>query len=127
MDDFVLSARLTNAFNGLLHFTEDTNVALVPIKFAPAPYSASNFPPTLIFSNNFNYATQGIFAVGKVPEFMATSETCLFVSARRELIVEALEKRESKRTTKFTDSTISRGFETLSVKAPCWTSGLTAY
>jgi eukaryotic-like serine/threonine-protein kinase len=55
-----------------------------------------------------------VFAVGKGPSFLATSETCLFVSARRELIVEALEKRESKRTTKLADPTIGRGFEYLS-------------
>src|ERR1700746_919840 len=46
-DNFVLSAVLTNYLNGLLHFTEDTNLAAVPIKFAPAPYALTNFPPTL--------------------------------------------------------------------------------
>ncbi|HEX3149142.1 MAG TPA: serine/threonine-protein kinase [Gemmataceae bacterium] len=55
-----------------------------------------------------------ISAVGKGPSFLATSETCLFVSTRRELIVEALEKRESKRTTKFEDATVSRSFALLS-------------
>ncbi|HWW00076.1 MAG TPA: S8 family serine peptidase [Candidatus Acidoferrum sp.] len=64
VDNFVLSAVLTNYVNGLLHFTEDTNVALVPIKFAPAPYAVSNFPPTLIFSNEFENATQRLYAVG---------------------------------------------------------------
>jgi subtilisin-like proprotein convertase family protein len=64
VDNFVLSAVLTNYINGLLHFTEDTNVATVPIKFAPAPYTVPNFPPTLIFSNAFENATQQLYAVG---------------------------------------------------------------
>ena len=66
VDNFVLSALLTNYVSTLLHFTEDTNLALIPIKFAPAPYVMSNFPPTLIFSNDFEIATQGVFQAGDV-------------------------------------------------------------
>ncbi len=64
VDDFVLSALLTNSFDGLLHFTEDRNLAVLPIKFAPTPFSVSNFPPVLIFSNDFENATAGIYTVG---------------------------------------------------------------
>ena len=64
VDDFVLSALVTNTIDGLLHFTEDTNLAVLPIKFAPAPYVASNFPVTLVFSNDFNRALAGLYRVG---------------------------------------------------------------
>ncbi len=57
VDDFVLSALVTNTINGLLHFTENTNLAVLPIKFAPTPFLATNFPPVLIFSNDFSNAT----------------------------------------------------------------------
>jgi Concanavalin A-like lectin/glucanases superfamily len=66
LDDFVLSAVLTNYINGLMHFSENTNAALVPIKFAPWPYMVSNFPPTLIFSNDFELATQGVYQAGSL-------------------------------------------------------------
>ncbi|HEV2210049.1 MAG TPA: LamG-like jellyroll fold domain-containing protein [Verrucomicrobiae bacterium] len=61
VDNFVLSALQTNYLNGLMHFSEDTNLALVPIKFAPAPYAISNFPPTIVFSNDFTVAMPGIY------------------------------------------------------------------
>ena len=64
VDDFVLSALVTNTINGLLHFTEDTNLASLPIKFAPTPYIASNFPPVLIFSNDFGSALAGLYNIG---------------------------------------------------------------
>jgi subtilisin-like proprotein convertase family protein len=64
VDDFVLSGMVTNTINGLLHFTENTNLATLPIKFAPAPYNASNFPPALIFSNGFSSALAGLYNVG---------------------------------------------------------------
>jgi hypothetical protein len=64
VDNFVLSGVLTNYLNGLLHFTEDTNLATVPIKFAPAPYALSNFPPTLVFSNGFENSLPGLYNPG---------------------------------------------------------------
>jgi len=64
VDDFVLSELVPQPFDGLLHFTEDTNLAVLPIKFAPAPYVATNSPPVLIFSNDFSYATAGVYQVG---------------------------------------------------------------
>ena len=64
VDDFVLSAQVTNTIDGLLHFTEDTNLAVLPIKFAAAPYLATNFPPVLIFSNGFSSAVPGFYKVG---------------------------------------------------------------
>jgi len=64
VDDFVLSTLATNTINGLLNFTEDTNLAVVPIKFAPTPYIASNFPPTLVFSNDFSSAPPGLYNAG---------------------------------------------------------------
>jgi len=64
VDDFVLSALVTNTINGLLNFTDDTNLAVLPIKFAPTPYTASNFPPVLIFSNGFSSALPGVYNAG---------------------------------------------------------------
>ena len=64
VDDFVLSTLVSNNINGLLHFTEDTNLAVLPIKFAPTPYIASNFPPVLIFSNGFSRAPAGLYKAG---------------------------------------------------------------
>jgi hypothetical protein len=64
VDDFILSAVLTNYLDGLMHFTDDTNLAQVPIKYAPAPYAVSNFPPTLIFSNSFESAKAGLYQPG---------------------------------------------------------------
>ncbi len=64
VDDFVLSGMVTNTINGLLHFTEDTNLAKLPIKFAPTPYTTSNFPPVLVFSNGFSSALPGLYKAG---------------------------------------------------------------
>jgi subtilisin family serine protease len=64
VDDFVLSELVPQVFDGLLHFTEDTNLAVLPIKFAPAPYAATNFPPVLIFSNDFSQARRGLYQLG---------------------------------------------------------------
>src|SRR5581483_4853361 len=61
VDNFVLSEVGTNFISGFMHFTDNTNLALVPIKFAPAPYSVSNFPPTLVFSNEFENAFPGLY------------------------------------------------------------------
>ena len=66
VDDFVLSAIITNTIDGLLHFTENTNLALIPIKFAPSPYSVTSFPPVLTFSNHFERAQAGIYPLGSV-------------------------------------------------------------
>ncbi|MCX6928298.1 MAG: L-type lectin-domain containing protein, partial [Verrucomicrobia bacterium] len=62
VDDFVLSVLVTNTIDGLMHFTENTNLATIPIKFAPAPYVASNFPPILVFSNDFSRAPLGLYS-----------------------------------------------------------------
>ncbi|MGO8926542.1 MAG: S8 family serine peptidase [Limisphaerales bacterium] len=64
VDDFVMSALVTNTINGLLNFTDETNLATLPIKFAPTPYTASNFPPVLVFSNGFSSAVPGLYIVG---------------------------------------------------------------
>jgi subtilisin-like proprotein convertase family protein len=64
VDDFVLSSVTTNSQNGLMYFTDNTNVAVTPIKFAPAPYVLSNSPPTLVFSNGFPLSTGAVFATG---------------------------------------------------------------
>jgi subtilisin-like proprotein convertase family protein len=64
VDDFVLATVVTNTIDGLLHFTEDTNLATLPIKFASTPYVASNFPPVLIFSNGLSSALAGLYDVG---------------------------------------------------------------
>lgn len=62
VDNFVLSGLATNYLNGLMHFTENTNLAAIPIKFAPAPYTVSNIPPTIIFSNDFENAAAGLYS-----------------------------------------------------------------
>jgi sugar lactone lactonase YvrE/subtilisin-like proprotein convertase family protein len=64
VDDFVLSELVPQTVNGLLYFTEDTNLATLPIKFAPTPFTPSNFPPVLIFSNDFVNATAGVYQAG---------------------------------------------------------------
>ena len=64
VDQFVLSSLVTNSFDGLLHFTDDTNLAGLPIKFAPTPYQVSSFPPVLIFSNNVERAKRGVYRTG---------------------------------------------------------------
>ncbi|HOC56422.1 MAG TPA: hypothetical protein PKI20_12440, partial [Verrucomicrobiota bacterium] len=65
VDDFVLSEMIPQSLDGLLHFTENTNLATIPIKFAPAPFTTSNFPPILVFSNDFTWATSGVYQVGE--------------------------------------------------------------
>jgi subtilisin-like proprotein convertase family protein len=66
VDDFVLSSVTTNYQNqnGLMYFTDNTNLAVTPIKFAPAPYVLSNGPPTLVFSSGFPLSTGAVFATG---------------------------------------------------------------
>jgi hypothetical protein len=66
VDNFVLSSIITNAIDGLMHFTDNTNLASIPIKFAPAPYSVSNSPPILVFSNEFENAVAGLYNPGSV-------------------------------------------------------------
>lgn len=64
VDEFVLSELVPQSFNGLFHFTEDTNLATIPIKFAAPPFTTTNFAPVLMFSNNFARATAGVYQVG---------------------------------------------------------------
>jgi subtilisin-like proprotein convertase family protein len=64
VDDFVLSELVPQTIDGLLHFTEDTNLATIPIKFAPAPYTTSNFPPVLVFTNDFRASTAAVYQAG---------------------------------------------------------------
>src|SRR5262249_10094014 len=64
VDHFVLSSIRTNAIDGLMHLSDNTNLASIPVKFAPAPYSVSNFPPILIFSNEFENAAAGLYTPG---------------------------------------------------------------
>ena len=66
VDDFVLSAVLTNSIDGMMHFTENTNLAVTPIKYAPTPFAVSNFPPVLIFSNDFERAEARTYQTGDV-------------------------------------------------------------
>jgi subtilisin family serine protease/subtilisin-like proprotein convertase family protein len=61
VDDFILSRVITNLTDGFVHFTEDTNQSFLPIKFAPAPYAATNFPPVLVFSNDFENAYPRVY------------------------------------------------------------------
>ena len=63
VDDFVLSELVQQVVDGLLYFTDNTNLAALPIKFAPTPYTTSNFPPVLLFTNDFSYATAGVYQV----------------------------------------------------------------
>ena len=64
VDDFVLSSLTTNYQNGLMYFSDNTNLAVTPIKFAPAPYVLSNSPPALVFSNSFALASGAAYATG---------------------------------------------------------------
>ena len=54
-----------------------------------------------------------VFAVGSGPTFLATTETCLLMSARRELVAEALWKCDGSQTTTFDDPTVAKGLEAL--------------
>ena len=65
IDDIVLFAHTTNRVSGAMHFTENTNLAVTPIKFAPTPYVVSNSPPTLVYSNSFEAALHGVYATGE--------------------------------------------------------------
>ncbi|MEI8044608.1 MAG: LamG-like jellyroll fold domain-containing protein, partial [Verrucomicrobiota bacterium] len=64
VDEFVLSESVPQGFDGLLYFSENTNLATIPIKFAPAPFVATNFPPILVFTNGFENATSGLYQAG---------------------------------------------------------------
>ena len=61
VDNFVLSSSQTNYSDGRLNFTENTNVALVPIKFAPAPFTVTNGLSSIVFSNDFERAAPGTY------------------------------------------------------------------
>ncbi len=59
-----------------------------------------------------------LFVVGPERTFMATTETSLLVSARRDLIAEALDKADGvRRTTRFADPTVVAGFKALNSTA----------
>ncbi|HWQ92243.1 MAG TPA: LamG-like jellyroll fold domain-containing protein, partial [Clostridia bacterium] len=64
LDDFVLWGVETNLIDGLMNFTENTNRTIVPMKFAPYPYTAAGFPPMLVFSNDFESALPGRYVTG---------------------------------------------------------------
>jgi autotransporter-associated beta strand protein len=50
-------------------FTEDTNLATVPIKFAPPPYATNEITPAaLLFSNSFETVTNGVYTNGAILE-----------------------------------------------------------
>lgn len=66
VDDFVLSEWVPQGFDGLLYFSENTNLATIPIKYAPAPFTASNFPPVLVFTNDFDNATSRVYQAGSI-------------------------------------------------------------
>ncbi len=61
VDEFVLSTIKTSIISGFFHFSENTNEAYLPVKYAPTPYRLASLPPTLIFTNDFETATQGIY------------------------------------------------------------------
>jgi subtilisin-like proprotein convertase family protein len=63
VDDFVLSELVPQSIDGLVHFTEDTNLATTMIKFA-TNFVPTYFPPILIFSNDFENATPGVYQAG---------------------------------------------------------------
>ena len=55
-----------------------------------------------------------VFAVGPQPTFLATTSTGVLLSARRDLVVEALEKADgARRSTQFADPTVGTGLEIL--------------
>jgi len=66
VDDFVLSEWVPQGFDGLLYFSENTNLATIPIKYAPAPFTTSNFPPVLVFTNDFDNGTSRVYQAGSI-------------------------------------------------------------
>src|SRR5260370_25378585 len=49
-----------------MHLTENTNLAVLPIKFASTLYVISNIPPPLIFSNDSETATASNYVAGNI-------------------------------------------------------------
>lgn len=47
--------------DGLLHFTDNTNLATVPIKFAETPFTNAVFPPVPIITNGMDGVAPGIY------------------------------------------------------------------
>ncbi len=75
VDDFVLSEWVPQGFDGLLYFSENTNLATIPIKYAPAPFTTSNFPPVLVFTNDFDNATSRVYQAGsRIPGSLYSPE-----------------------------------------------------
>ena len=84
IDDITLYAYTTNLASGAMHFTENTNLAVTPIKFAPTPYRTTNFPPTMVYSNSFEVATQRVYTAGQT---IAGTYSNQVVGARDWLVV----------------------------------------
>lgn len=61
VDTFVVSVLEPTLFRGYLNFTEDTNEAFLPIKFAPTPFQSTNDMVVPVFSNDFS----GVAVVGQ--------------------------------------------------------------
>jgi len=51
--------------DGLLHFTDNTNLAAVPIKFADTPFTTEVYPPRLIVTNGFVGAEPRLYHGGE--------------------------------------------------------------
>lgn len=62
IDNIRLSVLVTNAQDGLVHFTDNTNIAPLMVKFAPTPFQMAYAAPALRFTNYFERALPGVYS-----------------------------------------------------------------
>jgi autotransporter-associated beta strand protein len=68
---FVATNASSNLFTNYIYttFTEDTNLATLPIKFAPPPYASINVVPlATLVTNSFETVTNGVYTNGAILE-----------------------------------------------------------
>lgn len=65
LDHFLLTAQTTNVYDGLVRFSEDERVAVVPVKFALPPFENTNTQPTVVFTNDFETAVARVYPNGE--------------------------------------------------------------
>jgi autotransporter-associated beta strand protein len=74
----------TNVFTNYVYtvFTEDTNLASIPIKFAPPPYAYPTVAPLqVLFTNSFETVTNGVYTNGAVLEGWLVTNNVVMITA----------------------------------------------
>jgi subtilisin-like proprotein convertase family protein len=90
IDNVLLSVNTTMVEDGLVHFTSDTNVASLRVKYASTPFQVEETNPILLFTNGFERATAGVYEAtnsfpgsdnaGLVKDWMVSTNTVTVVS-----------------------------------------------